>query len=171
MRAALRQLVERQHSLIAVLTAWLVLTSPWVSMLRRVPSDAGFFNSAHVWLGIATLVASLGYLVHCTRSGRWRLYFPWIGGRFETIATDARGLLRGRIPSAEGGGLFGTLEGLTLVALFATGATGFGWLLTQGAGEALTWRDLHIVSARVLIAFAILHVVSVSLHVVDFVRD
>ncbi|HSN70031.1 MAG TPA: hypothetical protein VLT59_00920, partial [Steroidobacteraceae bacterium] len=71
----------------------------------------------------------------------------------------------------EGGGLFGTLEGLTLVALFATGATGFGWLLTQGAGEALTWRDLHIVSARVLIAFAILHVVSVSLHIVDFVRD
>ena len=38
---------------LAMLAVWLVATSPWVSMLRRIPANAGFFDYAHVALGLA----------------------------------------------------------------------------------------------------------------------
>ena len=53
-------IVNRLHLLLALLALWLVLSSPWVSMLRRVPGDAGFFDYAHMILGAhALLVGAL----------------------------------------------------------------------------------------------------------------
>jgi hypothetical protein len=108
-----------------------------------------------------------GWLISlpCTASGRWRLYFPWIAGGFSATARDLTAIFRGQRPGSEGGGLFATIEGLLLVALLATTVTGAAWLLDQ------TVTQLHVFAARGLVALLVLHVVAVSLHLLDLVRD
>ena len=49
------------------------------------------------------------------RGGRWKLYFPVAAGNGAAVGRDLAGLLRGKVPAAEGGGLFGAIEGLLLV--------------------------------------------------------
>jgi len=168
---ALAKLAERQHLVVALSSAWLILTSPWIAMLRRVPRDAGVLDYGHVALGFVTLVLAITYTITCTRAGRWRLYFPWLAGRFGAVGHDLAGLLRGRIPAAEGGGLSGMIEGLLLVLLVATAVTGAAWFATQGSADALAWRSHHVLAARGLVAFFVMHAVTVSLHLIDFVRD
>jgi cytochrome b561 len=162
---------DRQHLAVALLTLWLLLTSPWVSMLRRIPPSAGWLDYVHVVLGLLTLVLGLAYAWSCTRGGRWRLYFPWAPSQLPSVGRDLADLLRGRLPSAEGGGLFGLIEGLLLLLLVATALTGAGWLATQGSDAALAWRGYHGMAARGLIGLLVLHVVTVSLHLLDFLRD
>ena len=169
---ALEKRAARQHLAVALLSTWLIATSPWIAMLRRVPSEAGFLDYSHVVLGfVAGDRPRITYTVTCTRAGRWRLYFPWLAGQFGAVGRDVSGLLRGRIPAAEGGGLFGLIEGLLLVLLLATAVTGAVWFAMQGSQEALAWRGHHIFAARALVAFFVLHVVTVSLHLIDFIRD
>ncbi len=162
---------DRQHLAVALLTLWLILSSPWVSMLRRISSGAGWLDYAHVTLGFLALVVGGTYAWSCTRGGRWRLYFPWAPSQLAGVGRDLAGLLRGRIPAAEGGGLFGLIEGLSLALLLATAVTGAGWFLLQGSSDALAWRDYHILAARGLVGLLLLHVVTVSLHLVEFLRD
>lgn len=169
--SAVEKLAARQHLALTLLSAWLIATSPWIAMLRRVPRDAGFLDYSHVVLGSVTLAIAITYTVSCTRAGRWRLYFPWLAGHLGAIGRDASGLLRGRIPAAEGGGLFGLIEGLLLVLLLATAVTGAVWFAMQGSLEALAWRSHHIFAARGLVVFLVLHVITVSLHLIDFIRD
>jgi hypothetical protein len=83
---------------------------------------------------------------------------------------DLAGLVRGQMPSVEGGGLFALIEGLLLVALLAAGITGALWLVTAGTSEAVGWRDWHIGAARTAAALLLLHFVTVSLHLLDFIR-
>lgn len=168
---ASEKLAARQHLAVALLSTWLIATSPWIAMLRRLPREAGLLDYSHVVLGFVTLAIAISYTVTCTRSGRWQLYFPWLAGQFGAIGRDIGGLLRGRIPAAEGGGLFGLIEGLLLVALLATAVTGAAWFAMQGSDEALAWRSHHISAARGLMAFFVLHVVTVSMHLIDFIRD
>ena len=162
---------DRQHFAVALLTLWLVATSPWIAMLRRVPAGAGWVDYAHVAIGGVTLLLCVTYTWSCTRQGRWRLYFPWTASSFGAVARDLAGLLRGRIPAAEGGGLFGFIEGLLLIALGTTAASGAAWFVVHGSDAALAWRDCHIVAVRGLVGLLVLHVVTVSLHLLDFVRD
>jgi Prokaryotic cytochrome b561 len=164
-------LTGRLHVGVALLSAWLIGTSPWIAMYRRVPKDPGFFNASHVLLGFAALGLAALYLYSCTRAGRWRLYFPWLAGQGGAALRDLGGLLRGRIPSAEGGGLFAVIEGLALLALLATALTGAAWYFTQGTGDAVAWRGHHAVAARVLIGAAAAHVLTVSLHLLELIRD
>jgi cytochrome b561 len=164
-------LVSRLHLVVAVLTLWLVCTSPWVSMLRRVPRSAGFFDYAHIAIGALALVAGLFYGLLVAQGGRWKLYFPMAAGNAAAVGRDLAGLLRGKVPAAEGGGLFGAIEGLLLLALVMAGLSGVAWFVLQGADAALTWRELHIVFARILIAAGVLHVLAVASHLLDFVRD
>ena len=171
MSERLERLGNLQHAAIAMLALWLVATSPWIAMLRRIPAGAGWLDYAHVGLGCAALLLSLTYGWTCTREGQWRLYFPINAARLGSVASDLAGLLRGRLPAAESGGLFGLIEGLLLVALAITGITGAAWLATQGSNEALTWREWHVYAARGFIVLLVLHVVTVSLHLLDFVRD
>ena len=168
---ALEKLAARQHLAVALLCTWLIATSPWIAMLRRVPRDAGFLDYSHVVLGFVALAFAISYTITCVRGGRWRLYFPWLAGQFGGVGRDLGGLLRGRIPAAEGGGLFGMIEGLLLVLLLATAITGAAWFAMQGSEAALAWRGQHIFAARGLVAFFVLHVVTVSLHLVDFIRE
>jgi hypothetical protein len=160
-----------QHAALALLSIWLSASSPWLGMLRRIPSGAGWLDYAHVGLGLLTMVLVITYTWSCVREGGWRLYFPFAAPQAAAVRNDLAGLLRGRMPAAEAGGLFGLVEGLLLVALAATAVTGTAWFITQGADVALGWRVIHVYAARSLVALLILHVVTVSLHLLDFVRD
>jgi hypothetical protein len=103
--------------------------------------------------------------------GRWRLYFPWIAGQFGGIGRDLAGIIRGQRPGSEGGGLFATIEALLLLALLVAASTGTLWFATQGTDAAVLWRGYHILAARGFAVVMLLHVVAVSLHFVDLVRD
>lgn len=162
---------DRQHLAVAALSLWLIVTSPWVSMLRRIPSGAGWLDYAHVVVGAVLLVLTLIHARTCTREGRWQLYFPYAPAQIGNVGRDLAGLLRGRIPASEGGGLFGLVEGLLLVALVATASTGAAWLFAQGSAEALAWRGHHILAARVFIGLLLLHVLAVATHLLDLLRD
>lgn len=171
MGATLERLAARQHLAVALLSAWLILTSPWIAMLRAVPRSAGILDYSHVALGFVTLFIAITYTVSCTSAGRWRLYFPWAAGQYQAVGRDIGGLLHGRIPASEAGGLFAVFEGILLVLLLATAITGAAWFVTQGTGDALAWRGYHILAARWLAGFIVVHVVTVSLHLLDFVRE
>jgi hypothetical protein len=162
---------RRQHLLLALLVVWLVATSPWVHMLRQVPRNAGWLDYAHVGLGALAALLALTYFVACCRGGGWRLYFPWLSGRMGPTVRELRGLFRGELPSAEGGGLFALIEGLLLLATLATGLTGVAWLVLAGTPEAVAWRGYHILAAQGMIALLVLHVLTVSLHLLDFIRE
>ena len=165
------KLRDRQHLLVALLCGWLILTSPWISMLRRIPASAGWLDWAHVGLGLVAALLAITYAATCSLGGRWRLYFPLLGDGLAAVARDLGGLLRGRIPSAEGGGLFALVEGLLLIALLATAATGAAWFFLQGTDTVLAWRQWHLYAARGLAGLIVLHIVTVSLHLVDLIRD
>jgi cytochrome b561 len=160
-------LQSRLHMAAVLLCAWLIVTSPWVSMLRRIPAGAGLVDWAHVVLGVAALIAGSIYLYACTRGERWRLYFPWLAGDLRAAARDLGGFLHRRLPSAEGGGLFAVIEGLLLLALLVVGVTGVAWLALQGGAEALACRAVHIVAARVLIGLIVAHVLAVAIHLIE----
>jgi len=170
-RKSLDMLARHQHLMVTLLSVWLILTSPWVSMFSKIPRQPGVFDRLHVWIGLITLVLTITYSVSCLRNGGWRLYFPWLTGQVSQVGADLRGLFRARIPAAESGGLFGALEGLTLLALLATGVTGAGWLWAQGTSSAMEWRAAHMLLAHGLVVFVVLHTVAVALHVLDFIRE
>ena len=37
---------SRLHLVVTLLSIWLVVTSPWIGMLRRLPPDPGFLDYA-----------------------------------------------------------------------------------------------------------------------------
>ncbi len=145
MNAAQREArVNRLHLAVALLVLWLVTTSPWVSMLRRVPDSAGFLDYAHMVLGVVALIVGILYGLFVAQGGRWKQYVP-----------------------GKAAGITGVLEGLLLLALVTAGLSGVAWFLLQGSDAALTWRMLHIVLARILIAAGVLHVLAVASHLLD----
>ena len=162
---------NRQHLAVAVLSLWLIGTSPWIAMFRRIPEGAGWLDYAHVVLGFLALVLATTYTWACTRQGRWQLYFPLTPRLIAGVARDLGGVFRGQVPAAEGGGLFGFVEGLLLAAFVLTAVSGAAWFLAQGSGDALAWREFHVYAARSVTGLLVLHVVTVSLHLLDFVRD
>lgn len=170
MRALLDRLANPLHGLIALLAVWLVASSPWLGLYDRVPPAPGLINGSHVVLGLALLPLAVLYVAACTLGGRWRLYFPWLAGRFADIGRDLGGLARGERPGAEGGGLFAAIEGLLLLALLVTAASGTLWLLASSMDAVTLWRSVHIVAARGFAALMLLHVVAVSLHLLDLIR-
>ena len=54
---------NRQHFAVAALSLWLIGTSPWVAMFRRIPDGAGWLDYAHVALGFVTLLLAITYFV------------------------------------------------------------------------------------------------------------
>lgn len=171
MRSLLDRLVNPLHLLIAVASTWLLASSPWVGLYDVLPDAPGAINLSHVVLGGAMLPLALVYLVACTAGGRWRLYFPWAAGQVATLGADVAGLARGQRPGSEGGGLFATIEGLLLLALIAAAGSGALWLAQSGGEAATLWRGHHLVAARAFAVLTVLHVLAVSLHLVDLVRD
>ncbi len=171
MKALLERLSGALHLTLAVACLWLLASSPWLRMVRHLPASPGFVNLAHVVLGVTVAVLLPVYLAHCSLGERRQLCFPWLTGHMGAVKRDLAGLARGHLPAAEGGGLLAMLEGLLLLALLATALTGAGWLLVQGSQAALTWYELHVTCARVFGGLLLLHVLGVSLHLLDFVRN
>ena len=171
MRSLLDRLNNPLHLLIALASTWLVVSSPWIGMYQALPDEPGALNLSHVVIGLATLPLGIAYLAACTVGGRWRLYFPWAAGQFGGIGSDLAGIARRQRPGSEGGGLFAAIEGLLLLALLAAAITGALWFLGRGTEAAIAWRGHHILAARGFTGLAVLHVLAVSLHVVDLVRD
>lgn len=171
MRALLDRLTNPLHAVIALACTWLVVSSPWLGMYHWLPEAPGLVNGSHVVLGLAMLPLGLVYVAACTLGGRWRLYFPWLGGQAAAVGRDLAGILRGERPGSEGGGLFATIEGLLLLAFLATVVSGAVWFLAQGGDTAVLWRSLHSIAARCFAVLMLLHVVAVSLHLLDLVRD
>jgi len=170
MRALLDRLTNPVHLAVAIACTWLVASSPWVGMYHGLADATGFINLSHVVLGWATLPLGLLYLAACTLGGRWRLYFPWLAGNFGDAGRDLAGLLHGRLPGSEGGGLFATIEGLLLLTFLATALSGALWCLHPSADAAIVWRGHHVTAAHGFVALFALHGVAVSLHLLDFVR-
>ena len=171
MRSLLDRLNNPLHLLIALACTWLVASSPWIGMYQALPDDPGALNLSHVVIGLATLPLGIVYFAACAVGGRWRLYFPWAAGQVCGIGGDLAGIARGQRPGSEGGGLFAAIEGLLLLALLAAAITGALWFLGRGTEAAIAWRGHHILATRGFAGLAILHVLAVSLHVVDLVRD
>ena len=159
------------HALIALVSTSLVFASPWLGMYHRMSDAPGFINLTHVALGWMLLPATALYFAVCVQGGRWRQYFPWLAGQFGALRRDVAGVFKGERPAGEGGGLFATIEGLLLLVLLATACTGALWFLSQGSDAAVLWRDHHILAARGFAVLFLLHVIAVSLHLLDFVRD
>jgi cytochrome b561 len=164
------RLVARLHAGALVLVLALYATSPWLAMLKRVPRSAGVVDYAHLVVGALLLAIALAWLALGARGGRWRLWFPWASGRFGAVRRDLAGLLRGRLPATEGGGLNSALQGLALLALLVAAATGAGWFVAQGGEAALAWRAWHATSAHVLGGLVIAHALAALSHVLDFAR-
>jgi hypothetical protein len=171
MRSLLDRLNNPLHLLIALACTWLLASSPWIGLYHALPDEPGWLNLSHVVLGLAMLPLGIVYLAACTVGGRWRLYFPWAAGQLGMVSADLAGVLRGERPGSEGGGLFATIEGLLLLALVATALSGTVWFLAGGADAAALWRGHHIIAARAFAVLVGLHVLAVSLHLVDLVRD
>jgi cytochrome b561 len=57
---------------------------------------------------------------------------------------------------------------LLLLALAVTAMTGAAWFIAHGSDAALGWRECHIVAARFLVGLAVLHILAVVSHLLDF---
>lgn len=171
MRALLDRLNGPLHFGVALAAAWLVLSSPWIGMYDRMPEEPGWVTLAHVVIGFVALPIGAAYAAAVVQGGRWREYFPYLGGDVSAVGRDLAGLVRGRLPTVEGGGLFAMIEGLVLLALLVTALTGAAWFFVPGTETAVALREAHIVAARSFAGLMLLHLAGVALHLFDFVRD
>lgn len=171
MRRTLDNLADRQHLVVIAFSLWLVLTSPWISLRRGIPSTAGFLDWAHIVIGLILLPLSLAYFATNTLGGRWREYFPWLAGDLAGLRKDLAGIPKGRLPQPGGGGLYSIIEGVAILLLVATALTGGIWFLLEGSRAALVWRDWHVAVADGLVVVLVLHAIAASLHLLEFLLD
>ena len=171
MKRLLAMLMQSVHLLLMVLCAFLLIGSSNLMMLRRIPSNAGFWDLSHVWLGWLAALLGLVFLIKLCVHGRWRLYFPWLALQWRPIINDIKCLTKGKVPSAGGAGLFSLIEGITVLLLVATGVSGALWFMTQGSAAAAEWRLWHHSFAHWFIGLLIVHIVCALSHLIDLVRD
>ncbi len=171
LRRILDNLADRQHLLVLLISLWLILTSPWITLRRGIPSSAGFLDYAHVTLGLIMVPLALAYAATNVLGGRWRDYFPWLAGDLSEVKRDVAGVFRAKLPQPGGAGLFSLIEGIVLLLLLATAISGLGWFLLEGSRAAMAWRDWHIVAADALVAGLVVHAIAASLHLVEFLLD
>jgi hypothetical protein len=155
----------------ALAGTWLLTSSPWLGMYHRMPGAPDWVNLGHVAVGFAALLLGAAYSGGCVQGERWREYFPWVAGDFGAVGRDLSGLLRGRLPTVESGGLLPLLEGLLLLALLAAGLTGAAWFFAQASDAAVALRAQHIVAARAFGVLLFAHLIGVALNLLDFVRE
>ena len=170
----MRQLLDRLngplHLLLALAAAWLLLSSPWIGMYDCMPEEPDWVTLAHVVAGFLCLPLGLAYAAAVGQGGRWREYFPYLGGDMGGVGRDIAGIFRGRLPTVEGGGLLPMIEGLVLLALLVSALTGVAWLLVPGTETAVALREAHIAASRGFAVLMLLHLAGVALHLLDFVR-
>ncbi|BDM65509.1 cytochrome b561 [Shewanella sp. NFH-SH190041] len=159
------------HVLVLVPSVYLLLTSPWVMLARRLPEQTSWWNLSHVYLGLLTCLTGALLLLSNVQDGRWQQYFPWLKGDFKPLLQDLVALGRGRLPVAGGRGLFSVIEGLTMVSLLVTVLSGLAWFITQGSADAMLWRSWHIDATMTFTVLLCVHIVCALLHLLDFIRQ
>lgn len=159
------------HLVVALAAAWLVLGSAWIGMYDRMPDEPGWTELAHVTVGFVAMAAGIVYAAAVAQGGRWREYFPYLGGDLGAVGRDLAGIFRGRLPTVEGGGLLPMVEGLLLLAFLLAGVTGGLWFFLPGTDAAVALREAHALAARACAVLAVLHLAGVALHLLDFVRE
>ena len=97
--------------------------------------------------------------------------FPWPRALARPSAVISRDYCVARCRRRRVAGSSATSKGCCSWSLVTAGLSGVMWFLLQGSDAALTWRTLHIVLARILIAAGVLHVLAVASHLLDLVRD
>ncbi|MFU8877496.1 MAG: cytochrome b/b6 domain-containing protein [Wenzhouxiangellaceae bacterium] len=163
--------MRKIHWLLALAVVMLIASRPWLTIRRVIPDDPGWVDVTHIVVGLALGPLALFYLAWNCAQGRWRRHFPWLRGDFGPLLRDLAGLVRSRIPAADGSGLFPVIKGLTMLTLLAAAVTGWGWWATEGTREVIAWRDAHALVARVFVITLVLHIVAVAAHVLELLRD
>ncbi|GIU28326.1 cytochrome b/b6 domain-containing protein [Shewanella sp. MBTL60-007] len=166
-----RKYIDLQHVLIIITSAYLILTSGWILIGRRLRPNASFWDQSHVYLGLIAAFLSITFLITTCLKGKWRQYFPWLVGDFSQLKADILGFFKGKIPIAGGRGLFSVVEGVGMLLFLAVGVSGIAWFATQGSSDALMWRGYHIHLAQAFIGFIVVHVIFACLHLLDFFRN
>lgn len=156
------------HVVVALALLALLACSPWIVMVRQWPARPHWGDLAHLALGLMVTASALGLAVGGIRRGRWPLWLPLGRTGRARLAQDVAGLLRGRLPPSESGGLFSLFEGLLLLSLLATGTSGLAWLAVQGSDLAMDLGDWHGTLARVSAGLLAAHFSAVALHLRDF---
>lgn len=164
-------LVEYQHVLIIILSAFLISTSGWIMMGRSLRASASIWDYLHVYLGLMAAGLSISMLVSNCIKGKWRQFFPWLVLDFSHLIKDISGLCKGKLPAAGGRGLFSIIEGIGILLLVGVGFTGVLWYCLQGSSDALFWRSNHIVFAQGFMGFILIHIICAGLHLLDFIRN
>lgn len=164
-------LMTHLHICIVISCTLLVCASPWVFIGRSLGHHASFWDYLHVYLGL--VCAGLGgvFLLSNILQGKWRAYFGWLVGDWGQLKQDLCGLIKGKLPSAGGKGLFSAVEGIGMLLLVATGITGVIWFVVQGTPTAMVWRAYHQGFAQAFIGFLIVHMVMAAIHIIDFIRQ
>ncbi len=165
------KLIDYQHVLIITLSVFLISTSGWILMGRGLRSGASIWDLLHVYLGFVTAGLSVSMLFASCVKGRWRQMFPWLQADFSQIGKDLSGLVKGRIPMAGGPGLFSCIEGIGILLLVGVGFSGVVWFCIQGSSDALVWRGYHILLAKSLIGFILIHAFCACLHLLNLIRS
>ena len=156
------------HAAAALLLLLLLACSPWIVMVRQWPAHPHWGDVAHLGLGLAVSALALGLAVSGVRRARWPLWLPLGAAGRARLAQDLGGLLRGRVPPSESGGLFSLFEGLLLLALLAAGLSGLAWMALQGTDLAMDVGDVHRGLAFTATALLAAHFAAVALHLRDF---
>ena len=167
----LEWLNKHLHLSVMFITVFLVFSSPWLFMSRKLTSHGSWINVAHVYLGIVVTFLSLCFLIiHCI-NGYWKQFFPWLKGDISPLKNDLKNIFKGRFPVAGGRGLFSCIEGIGLLTLLATGLTGCLWFAIQGTTDAMYWRSIHSHFAVGFIVYLGMHFVCALSHCLAFLRN
>jgi len=122
LQKVLNVFVARQHIMIIISVAYLILTSSWILMGRSLRNNASLWDLSHVYLGLFAAVLAVSFLITTCLKGKWRQYFPWLIADFSQLKSALQGLVKGKLPIAGGRGLFSIVEGLGLLIFFSCGA-------------------------------------------------
>lgn len=162
-------LAPRLHALVLLPTVLVLGSSPFLLMGRRLRENASVWDVTHVYLGLLLVPLSILLLYYCLSGGRARQFFPLFAP--SGLISDLKGLVTGKLPKGGGSGLFSLLEGVCVLLLTATALTGFGWFLTEGGTEALSWRGWHKDLGLAFFIALIMHLLAAVSHLLDFLKS
>ncbi|WP_144210784.1 cytochrome b/b6 domain-containing protein [Shewanella donghaensis] len=166
-----RAIAEKLHVIVITLSVFLVVTSPWIIIGRRLRSNASIWDNLHVYVGLIAAVFGLLFLIKNVLNSHWRQFFPWLSLDFSQCVDEIKQLKHGKLPSSGGKGIFSVVEGIGLVLMALVSITGIVWFMTQGSSDALVWRKYHILFAQGFVGFLAIHIVFAMFHIIDMVRN
>lgn len=156
-------LVRVLHLVVLVLVLMQLISSNLIRFdsLGRVSDAVAFFLGSwtHFIIGIALAVIGLVFVVIEFFRHGVRHFFPYLWGNLTQIKADLKTLRNRHLPEAVPGSLATAVQGLGLVTLILTLASGLGWFLLwqAGGGMAGIAISIHEVLTSLMQAYVIGH--------------